>query len=129
MNKYDLIERVPTIHEFNDLRKLVGWSELDEETILKALAEMIFKLQQIEDAEQTTGVNLILNLLAPLNLVRLPDITVFVSKKSFHRLRGGMGGGCDRCNNFRISGAKTAPAVRRRSSWTGWNVRRKTGNF
>lgn len=49
MNKYDLIERMPTFHEFNDLRKSVGWPELDEGTILNALNSTIYFVCAVVD--------------------------------------------------------------------------------
>lgn len=49
MNKYDLIDRVPTIHEFNDLRKSVEWSEFDEGTILKVLNSTVYSVCAVVD--------------------------------------------------------------------------------
>lgn len=40
----DIIERNPTIHEFNELRESVGWSTVDEKTLSIALGSSLYSI-------------------------------------------------------------------------------------
>jgi GNAT superfamily N-acetyltransferase len=44
MNKYQIIERVPTVEEYTSLRKSVGWPNMADQPVKKGLGNALFSV-------------------------------------------------------------------------------------
>lgn len=55
MNNFDIIERNPTIHEFNELRESVGWPTVDENILRTALSSSLYSVCAVAEGK-TIGI-------------------------------------------------------------------------